>query len=707
MEPVFISVGVMVGALLLIAYYVQNGAGGMSQPLQTLGRFLLVKAPAGAVDPRRQRWPWWSHLGPFRPCVAGSRGDPRFRGPLARLGRHRARLLASLGWSYDDGSGLATTISMTLRTGLVMVFIGTTLTATARTSGGRLQRSQRLDDGPGLHRRVPARAPPADLGRPVGMDAATEDLLSKVVSSVVLHTVVGGALLVNVLITLANRGDAPIAYTSWFLVNALVVMLVAPPLYIGGELEAGPRPCGWPKASKAGCRFLMLGTAYAVIPAASERAIWSSSLATASSPCSSSPCPRCRCARWTPSSSWRTWWHPDDLQHAPAAGGLGQPASDRSLRRGSASSPAGLAGVLAMFLLPIYAVGAYFSGMETLVGEASLHGLNMALSHGLFFTVGGLLALSATLGYLPQANGRAAADTGGASTAVWMVALGGFLATVSTALSTLATRAVERGVSDEDMVEAALANMAGFDLVGAFLFYGVALGFMVAASVSVRIGFSPLRPAPRSAATSAPTPFPEAEHRSLLGRGVGLDTELIIGGDGKAAAGSTVIAVRADLHNDEVTEFPEDAAAVPEELQMLADYLDETKQDVFSFFRSIDLDDSGSIDARELQNALRGAKIANLPPWDMGRLISAIDIDGDGHINLPESTSPWPVCALLPRGRTRGPPCASGWSASPTSANPRSQRPRRPKWTSRTTPSAPLTRTWGWPSSRTLAVPVP
>ncbi|MED5498927.1 MAG: EF-hand domain-containing protein, partial [Candidatus Thermoplasmatota archaeon] len=98
----------------------------------------------------------------------------------------------------------------------------------------------------------------------------------------------------------------------------------------------------------------------------------------------------------------------------------------------------------------------------------------------------------------------------------------------------------------------------------------------------------------------------------------------------------TVIAVRADLHNDEVTEFPQDADAVPEELQMLADYLDETKQDVFSFFRSIDLDDSGSIDARELQNALRGAKIANLPPWDMGRLIAAIDIDGDGQINLPE-----------------------------------------------------------------------
>ena len=180
--------------------------------------------------------------------------------------------------------------------------------------------------------------------------------------------------------------------------------------------------------------------------------------------------------------------------------------------------------------------------------------------------------------------------------------------------------------------------MAGFDLVGAFLFYGVALGFMVAASVSVRIGFSPSQTSTSvsSDIRSYALAGGSTSIRSLLGRGLGLDTELIIGGEGKAATGSTVIAVRADLHNDEVTEFPETKEDAPEELQMLADYLEETKQDVFSFFRSIDLDDSGSIDARELQNALSGAKIANLPPWDMGRLIAAIDIDGDGQINLPE-----------------------------------------------------------------------
>lgn len=644
MEPVFISVGMMVGALLLVAYYVQNGIGGMSMPMQTLGRFLLIKAPAGAVDlfddSAGRGGRTWARFGLAWLVLAGTLGF------VARWHDWDATALdslASLGWSYDDGNGLATTVSTTLRTGLVMVFIGTTLTAVARTSGGRLcsEASASLMGLIFTGVSLLTLLLPTIAGV-VGLDAATEDLLVKVVSSVVLHSVVGGALLVNVLITLANRGEAPVTYTSWFLLNALVVMLVAPLLYIGGELADGTQTVWLAQAALEGWLplALMLGTAYAVIPAASERAIWSSSLSTVS---------LALLFLTVPAVSVRQVDAPVLLENLGGilmtfgmlpllAASVNLLQTARSGASQAFSTPAGLAGVLAMFLLPIYAVGAYFSGMETLVGEASLHGLNMALSHGLFFTVGGLLALSATLGYLPQANGRAAAESGGASTAVWMVALGGFLATISTALSSLAVRAVERGVSDEEVLEPVLANMAGFDLVGAFLFYGVALGFMVAASVSVRIGFSPSSATAsvgsdiRSYALSVGT----TSIRSLLGRGVGIDTELIIGSGEKTSSGSTVIAVRANLHNDEVTEFPESASEVPEELQMLADFLDETKQDVFSFFRSIDLDDSGSIDARELQNALRSAKIANLPPWDMGRLIAAIDIDGDGQINLPE-----------------------------------------------------------------------
>jgi len=69
---------------------------------------------------------------------------------------------------------------------------------------------------------------------------------------------------------------------------------------------------------------------------------------------------------------------------------------------------------------------------------------------------------------------------------------------------------------------------------------------------------------------------------------------------------------------------------------MLADYLSTSEQSIFQFFKSIDLDDSGMIDAYEFQMALKNTEIANLPPWEMGALVSAIDIDGDGKINLPE-----------------------------------------------------------------------
>jgi len=85
-------------------------------------------------------------------------------------------------------------------------------------------------------------------------------------------------------------------------------------------------------------------------------------------------------------------------------------------------------------------------------------------------------------------------------------------------------------------------------------------------------------------------------------------------------------------HDDDHGHHEED----PEELLMLANYLADTGQSVFGFFNSIDLDQSGEIDTYEFQTALKKADIADLPPWDMQRLMKALDMDGNGRINVPE-----------------------------------------------------------------------
>ncbi len=170
-----------------------------------------------------------------------------------------------------------------------------------------------------------------------------------------------------------------------------------------------------------------------------------------------------------------------------------------------------------------------------------------------------------------------------------MVAVGGVLATVSTTLGSLATRAVEHGVSDADMLDATMANLAGFELVGAFLFYGVALGFMLTGVAAVRNGFTPATAT--AASTSDVSTYALAggstSIRTLLGRGR-LDTVLVVGADEAALSGSTVIAVRADLHADEVKEFPDLEEKFPEELQHACYYLARASE-VLLLLPSIDL----------------------------------------------------------------------------------------------------------------------
>lgn len=74
----------------------------------------------------------------------------------------------------------------------------------------------------------------------------------------------------------------------------------------------------------------------------------------------------------------------------------------------------------------------------------------------------------------------------------------------------------------------------------------------------------------------------------------------------------------------------------PEELVMLSDYLESSNQTVFQFFKSMDLDDSGHLEYKEIESALKAANIEDLPPWNLAKFLSVIDLNKDGKINLPE-----------------------------------------------------------------------
>ena len=122
--------------------------------------------------------------------------------------------------------------------------------------------------------------------------------------------------------------------------------------------------------------------------------------------------------------------------------------------------------------------------------------------------------------------------------------------------------------------------------------------------------------------------------RALFGRGVGIDTTLVIGeSEEESSSGSTIIEVSADLHNDEVDEFP---VTFDEDLVTLTKWLCGRGTTTAQFFAWADVDESGEIDMFEFANALRVADIADLPPWDIENLVKVMDINSDGRINLPE-----------------------------------------------------------------------
>ena len=288
---------------------------------------------------------------------------------------------------------------------------------------------------------------------------------------------------------------------------------------------------------------------------------------------------------------------------------------------------------MAFLALPFFAIGGYFTAMDTFVGTGALGTMGHVVNMGMMFTVGGLLVLAGVFTNYPNAIGKPLATPSTGTLATWMIMVGGIASTLIYLIGEFTANAVS-ATEVEDVV----ANNGGFYLTGAAMFYLVSIGAILSTMVVIRTGISSTGRSleiteASDVSTYTLTTGSSTTIRDLIGRGVGVDTQLVVSETEANEGGSTIIGVDSALHNDEIKEFPTTASTVMIEF---VQYLANTNQSVFQLFRSMDLDDSGKIDSREFLAALESSDIDALSSIEASELVAGMDLDGDGELNLPE-----------------------------------------------------------------------
>ena len=630
----FTTSAILLVSLLLFTHYMQKGFGGMSKPLRQFGMFLLTKAAGPATDLFQDREgcgaKTWMQTGVFWLILAAITG---FLSAWHNYDPAALDSLSNIGWSYDDGSALAYFNEVAMTTAIFAILIGGSLVAHTRTTGSKLASEANAS--------MIAMAWTAQVL--VGLTLCVLDhwdFLTYGVKEAALYGLVSGllvlSLLVNSLITMGKRGESPISVPSWFLILALFTLLFSRFAGALGETldwtgtvwVADIMASGWVPLA------LMFGVGYHVLSHVTGQPIWSGSLTKASMFLLFITIP----PFFLTESS-----HADNFTQSIGAilvtmGLMPVMAASTNMLstiRGNASavvdSPGATAAAGGAILLPIFALLGYFTGLNVMVGDGSLANVADTVNASYLYVVGGLFALAALFHSYPLAAGKSL--TGSAGMASWFVIGGGLLSTILFLMGDWSENTmVEAGVED------ASSSLSGFALTGAFAFYGIVIGFILAANSVVKTVLFGDNKSSTGGSTSDISAYTLVEGtttiRALFGRGVGIDTTLVIGeSEEESAGGSTIIEVSAELHNDEVEEFP---VSFDEDLVTLTKWLCGRGTTTAQFFSWADVDDSGEIDMFELANALRVADIADLPPWDVENLVKIMDINSDGRINLPE-----------------------------------------------------------------------
>ena len=640
MELIFIAGGALLTLLLLLSQALSKGVGTVGGALKQIGLFILQKNPPGLVDifddkdgSGSRTWMNFGMLWLVFATLLGFLMGWHTYDPTA------LDSLASVGWSYDDGSSLKDATLNFLTIALLYGLVGSGMVAAARNGNGRLA-SEANASMVALLLSVVLLATyilPFIFGF-LDIDTSENPFKTILYS---LETLAVGLLLVpvfiNVLITAANRGEQELQTSVWFLIMGIAAYILSMLYMFFGEL-AGATQMVW-LAERVAHGWvplaLMFSVGYHVVPMTAKQPIWSGSLRGASMLLLFITIPP---------------FFMTDASASNFVTNLGAilltlgvlpifAASINLLMTASSGlsavvkQPGAIAATMAFLVFPFFAIGGYFTAMDTFVGTGELGTMGDIVNMSMMFTVGGLLVLAGVFTNYPNAIGKPLATPSTATLATWMVLVGG----VASTLTYLTGEFTANAVATSE-IEDVVANNGGFYLTGAALFYLAAIGTILSTMVVIRTGIASTGRSMdvndvSDVSTYTLTSGSSTTIRDLIGRGVGVDTTLVVSETEENEGGSTVIAVDSALHNDEVKEFPPTASSVMVEF---VQYLTNTNQSVFELFRSMDLDDSGKIDSREFLAALEGSDIDALSSMEAAELVESMDLDGDGELNLPE-----------------------------------------------------------------------
>jgi len=305
---------------------------------------------------------------------------------------------------------------------------------------------------------------------------------------------------------------------------------------------------------------------------------------------------------------------------------------------GKGGGPGVVIGVSAALLFLLCSFGSIFTSGDAFGGNEGLEVFSVVSDRAFHYGALGITALAACSVIWPQVNGRHLLLPGRARTA-WLITLGSIISATAVGVGVgIASKAlIEGGITENILQNPSIASAIR---VESFLFYGVIIGSLAMTVQMITTAHRGPIAVPRGLVIESDVSVPRqivpaGEHsmRSFLSMGLTLDTILDFNPTSPVPDIGTTTVNLEDEEDDDDKEADEDW---DEEIVLLAHHVKRSSMSVFEIFQRFDINGDGVLSPYEFREGLAALEIANLDPWDMDRIIRAIDINRDGSIDLPE-----------------------------------------------------------------------